>query len=277
MPHQAVHMLGDALAVYRTELHQMAELRPTTILTSLQDAEMLHQSGTLAAGLGALLGYIPEVVHLAANNLQEAWEDVLKIAEALCRREAGLELVQQLQRRLSGVAVSASGRQPVRVACVQWPDPWFAGGSWVPELIRMAGGLDVLGQVDEAVQFSPQQLVEATPEVVLFALCGYKMEAAASEAEIALERLQGLWDNVPALRRGRVIVMDGVRLFSRPGPFLVETLEALIEALHPEAQPFGHQGTHWRYLTPHTRGAKALHVNSSSQSFEAELAGVRRG
>jgi hypothetical protein len=76
----------------------------------------------------------------------------------------------------------------------------FAGGSWVPELIRMAGGTDVLGQVDQAVQFVPQQLVQQAPDIVVFALCGYKMEAAASQAEIALEQLHGLWDSVAAFR-----------------------------------------------------------------------------
>jgi iron complex transport system substrate-binding protein len=134
------------------------------------------------------------------------------------------------------------------VACVQWLQPMLAAGAWVPELVRLAGGEDVAGSTEHAAPLSEQQLVETAPEVLVFALCGLPLRTSLAAARTALGRMRGAWRDVPALHAGRVAVVDGERVLSRPGPLLVPSLECLAEILHPEAQRFGHEGTLWQWL-----------------------------
>lgn len=112
----------------------------------------------------------------------------------------------------------------------------------------MTGSSDVCGSVARAEVLDERKLAEAAPDVVVFALCGLSLEQSCKTAAAAIRRLQGAWAALPAARAGRVAVVDGERVFSRPGPLLVPSLEALVEVMHPEAQSYGHEGKLWRWL-----------------------------
>eukprot|EP00873_Tetraselmis_striata_P017070 jgi/Tetstr1/437334/TSEL_026019.t1 len=249
-PAQSEVLLSNGVAVYSTHLEELRRLRPEVLLTQVQDvpcwlpgsAEAVPQWEEALAGC---LGFRCRVVHLAANSLAEVFADMQAVADAVGAGAKGRALVEDMRRRMAVAAGVATGRPRQRVICVQWPDPWFAAGSWVPELIRMAGGEDLLGREAEAVQFTPSQLQEASPDVVLFALCGFSLPQALAEAGRALAGAKQAFRGTPAGRAGRLAAFDGTRLFSRPGPLLADTLEALVEALHPEAQRFGHRARNW--------------------------------
>lgn len=113
---------------------------------------------------------------------------------------------------------------------------------------QLAGSQDVCGAVDHAEVLSEQQLAEAAPDVVVFALCGLSLQQSVKTAAAAVRRLGDAWGTLPAAKAGRVAVVDGEHVFSRPGPLLVQSMEALVEVLHPEAQPYGHEGKLWRWL-----------------------------
>jgi iron complex transport system substrate-binding protein len=119
----------------------------------------------------------------------------------------------------------------------------------------MAGSKDVCGAVDHAAVVPEQQLSSSAPDVVIFALCGLPLERSLQAARAATQRLGGAWSQLPAARSGRVAVLDGERLLSRPGPWLVQSMEALVEVLHPEVQPCGHQGRLWAWLNDAPAGA----------------------
>lgn len=111
----------------------------------------------------------------------------------------------------------------------------------------MTGSRDVVGSRDHAELVSEQQLAEAQPDVLVFALCGLSLERSMAAAAAAARRLAGVWGRLPAAQAGRVAVADGGHVFSRPGPLLVQSLECLVEMLHPEAQQ-AHYGKLWRWL-----------------------------
>lgn len=113
---------------------------------------------------------------------------------------------------------------------------------------QMAGSQDVCGAVDHAEVVSAEALAAARPSVVVWALCGLDLDQSARAARAAMRRLGAAWQGLPAAQAGRVAVVDGEHVFSRPGPLLGQSLEVLVEILHPEAQPFGHQGKLWRWL-----------------------------
>ena len=147
-------------------------------------------------------------------------------------------------------AISARARSlAVRptVACVEWIDPLMAAGNWMPELVEMAGGLNLFG---EAGKHSPwmtwEQLVERDPDVIVVLPCGFDMPRSRQEMPALTDRSE--WPRLRAVREGRVFLADGNQYFNRPGPRLVESLEILAELLHPEAFRFGHERTGWQKL-----------------------------
>ncbi len=145
-------------------------------------------------------------------------------------------------------AIAAKARalsQRPTVACIEWIDPLMAAGNWMPELVDMAGGINLFG---EAGKHSPwmtwQQLCERDPDVILILPCGFDIARSRREMHLLAERPE--WPRLGAVRQGRVFLCDGNQYFNRPGPRLVESLEILAELLHPEAFAFGHEGIGWQ-------------------------------
>jgi iron complex transport system substrate-binding protein len=130
------------------------------------------------------------------------------------------------------------------VACIEWVEPLMAAGNWMPELIAMAGGTNLFG---ENGRHSPwltwEEVQDADPDVAIVAPCGFDLERTEREMHWMTERAG--WSNLRAVRQGRVYLGDGNRYFNRPGPRVVETLEALVEMLHPEFQTPRLRGQAW--------------------------------
>ncbi|MGH7693346.1 MAG: ABC transporter substrate-binding protein, partial [Gemmatimonadaceae bacterium] len=123
-----------------------------------------------------------------------------------------------------------------RVALIEWLDPPFSCGHWNPELVRLAGGVEGLGREGERSRaLSWNEVIAWQPEVVVFACCGLDTERTLGELPL-VQSVAG-WYGLPAVRSGRVYVTDGAQYFSRPGPRLVDSLEILAHALHPDVHP----------------------------------------
>jgi iron complex transport system substrate-binding protein len=125
---------------------------------------------------------------------------------------------------------------------LEWLDPLFGGGHWNPELVRLAGGLDPFGSEGAAATMVAWgDVVAAAPEVLFVACCGY--DVARTLEDLPLLAVRAGWDDLPAVRAGRVYVADGTRFFARPGPALVEGPEMLAHAIDPETHPLPVRGT----------------------------------
>ena len=173
----------------------------------------------------------PVVVALEASSLEGMFADVRRVAAAIDRSREAAALVASLRGRLAAVGAGVEGAPRPRVACLEWLDPLFNGGHWVPEQVAIAGGEDVLGRAgDRSREIGYDDLVAARPEIVIAMPCGWDATRAAREAE-RLERIAG----------ARVFGVDGAAYFSRPGPRLVDGVELLASILHPDrvAPPTG--------------------------------------
>jgi len=178
----------------------------------------------------------PLVVPLDAESLEGVFADVARVAEALAVPERGAALVRSLRARLATVAARVSGVPRPSVACLEWLEPIFNGGHWVPEQVAIAGGVDILGRPGErSREIAWEELARAAPEVLVVMPCGFGVARAAEDA-LLLRRLAG-WDRLPAVRTGRVFAADGSSYFSRPGPRLVEGIELLAALFHPTRFP----------------------------------------
>ena len=182
--------------------------------------------------IAAEMDPVPQIVSLDPHTLGEVLGDVRTLAQATDSKDAGVDLVQDAAARIDRVRVAVKDAPRRRVAMLEWLDPVFVGGHWVPQLIEYAGGVDLLGLAGEpSEQRSWEEVAAARPEVVIVAPCGYDVERG--HAGGARLRATGC----DALGAERIVIADASAWFSRPGPRLVEGLEWLGHALHPDLVP----------------------------------------
>jgi iron complex transport system substrate-binding protein len=176
----------------------------------------------------------PEILTLNPTSLRDVLDDAIRIGEALGRGDETREKISTLEERLAGVRERVAGLSRARVGCIEWLDPPFSAGHWVPEMVDIAGGEEVFARPGEpSARLAWDEVFEAAPEVLVLMPCGFDANRAVDEARRVLPGLPG-WVEVPAVKSGRVWVVDANSYFSRPAPRLVEGVETLARLLHPE-------------------------------------------
>ncbi|CAI5468176.1 unnamed protein product [Closterium sp. Yama58-4] len=271
------------LSPYRVDVTMLKRLRPDVILTQMQEEPGVLSFEDVQKVLSHVLGSQVKIVHLDPPSLVEAINDVRRIGAALGQSQRAESKVKDLMQRIQTVRGMCAGRPRKKVVCIQWLDPIFLAGAWVPDLIRLAGGTG-----SESSRMVPeeelQDLIRAA-DAVIFAVCG--CDLPASIAAVKREAVQkwkmfqrGRSDGVDAIGNVEqslevsslssssssaaaaaaaaaapthapspnlptMAVVEAAKLFSRPGPSLVESLEVLAEILHPETQRFGHRQRCW--------------------------------
>src|SRR3989442_1259452 len=147
-------------------------------------------------------------------------------------------IVASLRARIERVRCRAQGLPAPRVACLEWLDPIYAAGHWVPEMVEIAGGRDILGTSrDPSFVIAWEQIITADPEVVVVMPCGFDVPRTRRELHVLTERPG--WNDLRAVRNGCVYLTDASAYFNRPGPRIVDGLEILAKILHPEALAVG--------------------------------------
>ena len=238
-------ILQDALSVYRVDATLLDDLQPTHIITQSQCEVCAVSLKDVEQAVCQLTRSNPAIVSLEPNALIDVWADIKRVGKALEAADRAEELVARLQRGMEEIAQKAASlaNRPT-VACVEWIDPLMAGGNWMPELIDMAGGINLFG---EAGKHSPwmtwDQLASSDPDVIIVTPCGFDINRTLEEMSLLASRPG--WSPLKAVRNGRVIVADGNQYFNRPGPRLLESLEILAEVFHPDAFDFQHEDRGW--------------------------------
>jgi iron complex transport system substrate-binding protein len=223
-------------ALYTLNLPVLQELRPDLIVTqALCDVCAVDEEEVRAAA--CVLPGGPRVINLEPQTLSEVLASIRQVAAAAGADRVGEEVIDELTARVKAVITrTAQVQRPVRVALLEWLDPPFSCGHWSPELVRLAGGIEGLGQEGRPSRtLRWDEVLVWQPEVVFIACCGFSVERTLCDLP-ALQSIPG-WQEVPAVRSGRVYVTNGSHYFSRPGPRLVDSLEILAHTLHPDVHP----------------------------------------
>jgi iron complex transport system substrate-binding protein len=233
---------GRGEALYELDEPTLARLRPDLIVTQALCAVCAVSYDDVRAVAGRL-GSRPEVISLDPKRLGQVLDDLVTLAEACGDRAGGVELRGRLEARLDALRETVRGAVRPRVLALEWLDPPYVGGHWVPEMIEAAGGTSVAGESgrdSRAVDWD--ELAAATPDLVVAMPCGLYVEEAARQALARRERLERL--GAP-----RLVAVDAAGSFSRPGPRLVDGAELLGHVLHPDRveRP---EGLAWRELLP---------------------------
>ena len=216
--------------LYSLNVEQLVALRPDVIITQTLCEVCAVAERDVAAAQDSLIPH-PTVLNLNPTSLDEVLESILQVAVVCGVDEAGERVVSALHSRIDRVASACWTDAPIRVALLEWLEPPFAAGHWNPTLVRLAGGVDVLGaEHEKSRRVEWADVAAGDPDVIVVACCGYD----AGRARQDVDRLRGTpeWESLRAVRAGRVDVLDGSQYFNRPGPRLVDSLELLAETLH---------------------------------------------
>ena len=224
--------LGESLHVL--DAQAIADLEPDVIITQgICDVCAIREGDVRI--IAESLREPPIVLALSANSLEEMFNDIHRVASIIELSPISEVLVDGLEARLSKVhhrLVAATVPRP-RVAVLEWTDPIYTTGHWVPQMVRRAGGIEVLAKAGErSRKVTMDELAAANADTIIFAPCGYGVVRAAAEGEMQAKKKEWAW-----LAHRRTWAVDSGGLFSRPGPRLVDGVETLAEIFHPTVFP----------------------------------------
>ena len=230
--------LQNDQALYDLIMDTLIDLAPDLIVTQALCDVCAVSGNDVAKAIGSLPGN-PQVINLEPICLDDVLETVTLLAEAANTVEQGKTYVAQLRGRIDEVGGRSQSillSAKPRVALLDWLDPLFDGGHWTPEIIALAGGIPVFGDKRQPSQRREwHELVDAAPDIIFIALCGFNVERSLQDVEAFL-KTEGF---IELHRRTgtQVYLVDGNAYFSRPGPRLVDALEIMANALHPDTHP----------------------------------------
>jgi iron complex transport system substrate-binding protein len=235
--------------LYAIDRERLRDLAPDIVITQVHCDVCAVSPAQLDAAHGwpALHGF--KTVSMRGGSLEGILDDFTAVASAIGCVEAGERLAADLRIELGRWHDLLAGKRRPSVVCLEWTDPIFPMGNWGPELVEHAGGSCVLGNANAHSAATPWQAVlDADPEVLVVAPCGFGLERA-------IEEMPGLaarpgWNALQAVRRGQVYVADGNRYFNRSGPTVFESIGVLAEILHPEIVRRTFEGMPYRKWEP---------------------------
>jgi iron complex transport system substrate-binding protein len=220
-------VVGEGRALYGLDEERLAVLEPELIVTQAV-CEVCAVSYEDVVAVAARLPGPPRVLQQDPSSLAEVLEDVTRLGAAAGIESQAAGVRTELEARLKAVQVAVAGAERPRVVALEWLDPPFVGGHWLPEMVAMAGGEDVAGPPGaKSPEVTWEALEALRPEVVVVMPCGWYVEEAREQAAEH-------WDRIEALGAERVFAVDAASTFSRPGPRLVDGVELLAHLFHPD-------------------------------------------
>ena len=228
--------LGRGDALYQVDESALRSADPDLILTQGLCEVCAPTLGDVEE-VARRLPRIPSIVSLDPHRLDDSLTDLERIGRLCGVEDRAARVIETAHERIAHVAQrAATARVRPQVVCLEWLDPLFVAGHWVPEMVELAGGIDALAEAEEpSRRVEPEEVIEASPDAAILMPCGFHLDRTAEEAPtVTRERW---WGDLPATRSDRVWLVDGSSFFNRPGPRLVDGLEILAHILHPKLFP----------------------------------------
>ena len=230
---RAVHQtLERRESLYEIDQDVLRQARPELIITQELCDVCAVDAGTVARVTKALTRQ-PKVVSLHPHTLTDLVEEICQVGVATEHHAQAEALILSMRQRIRTLQARLAQAKHPRVFCLEWLKPLMASGHWVPEMVALAGGEEVLGRAGKPSRYvTPEDVVAARPEVLVLMPCGFPI--ARTRKELSLVTAQPWWQDLPAVRRRRVYLVDGPAYFNRSGPRLIDGIEILAGLLHPD-------------------------------------------
>lgn len=233
---QVTELVSRGESIYSVDAQLLASLDPDLIITQ----DLCHVCAASPDDLATALTRLPkqpQVLSLSPHSLADVWRDIRRVGAATRAEREAEGLAADRASKVAAIAARAKAvaLRP-RVLCLEWLDPYYVGGHWVPEMVAAVGGEDVFGRAGEpSFRVTGEDIARSGAEVIVVMPCGHNVARAAAEFRTTI--LPESWQELPALRRRRIFAVDANGYFSRPGPRLAEGVEMLAHLLHPELFP----------------------------------------
>lgn len=219
--------------LYHVDIELLESLNPDVIITQSHCVLCAAADHDLAQHCQRLHG---RIVSLKAGTLAGIQDDVVRIGEAIGKTTEARHYVEGDLQRREKIGRSVAGRDKPSVVVLEWIEPLFAMGNWGPEMVELAGGECLLGNSGQhSAAIGAQRLLEADPDIIIIAPCGFDIQRARREAAV-LELIPG-WKSLKAVRDGKVFLADGNRYFNRSGTSITDSIEILAQILHSSGKP----------------------------------------
>jgi iron complex transport system substrate-binding protein len=223
---------SSGTGLYSIDDRLLRQARPDLIITQDLCAVCAVTPSEVSRAIAGLTP-VPEIVTLNPTTLDDVFADIERMGAITNQQHTAIEWLRRLRARVDNVQTQVASAPVRRVVCLEWLEPLYSAGHWVPDLVTLAGGTDVLatsGLKSAVIEWA--QVVHASPDVIILMPCGFSIEQTLSELD-RVRRRNG-WDDLPAVRHGEVYAVDGPAFFNRPGPRLVDGAELLARLFHPE-------------------------------------------
>jgi iron complex transport system substrate-binding protein len=239
---QVSELVRRAESIYAVDAELLRSLEPDLIVTQ----DLCHVCAASPDDLATALTRLPKnprVLTLRPDSLRDVWNDIRKAGDATQRRREAQALAITLEQKVAAIeAKAAHATTRPRVLCLEWLDPFYVGGHWVPEMVAKAGGEDVLGRAGEpSFRVTGEQIEASGAEFIVVMPCGFNVKRTVTE--YGAFKFPDGYMNLPAVRERRVFAVDANSYFSRPGPRLAEGVALLAHLFHPNLFPAAPPGT----------------------------------
>lgn len=223
----------EGKSTYLVDKDALKEANPDIILTQ-KLCEVCAVSGNQVMEAVEVLGHTPEIISLEPTTIYEIFDTITTIGEATGTQEKAKEITDSLKARVERVRYQLENeRDRPRVFCLEWLDPPFVGGHWVPEMVEIAGGDNGLGKAGKpSFKATWEEIADFAPQKLFIMPCGFDIEKTINELDTVTSKDE--WFAFPATSKGEIYIVDANSYFSRPGPRIVDGLEILAKAIHPE-------------------------------------------
>jgi iron complex transport system substrate-binding protein len=240
-------ILENSLSVYKVDVSKLKELNPDYIITQAHCEVCAVSFSEVENIVSENLNKNTKIISLQPNNLNDVFDDIKKVAiELNIANENNKKLINNLDVRLKKIKETSSKQKTKpKVACIEWIDPLMIAGNWIPEMVEIAGGKNILGKSgNDSHWIKFKDILNQDPEIIIFIPCGFNIKKTKGELKNFLKQ-NDHWKSLKSFKNKKIFVADGNQFFNRPGPRLLESLEIFAEIIHPNVFNFNHKGNGW--------------------------------
>ncbi len=240
-------ILENSLSVYKVDIQKLKELDPDFIITQAHCEVCAVSFSEVKNIVNKYFNRKTKIISLEPNTLNDVFDDIKRVAKDLnIENESNNKLIENLKIRLKKIKnLSAIQKQKPSVACIEWIDPLMIAANWIPEMVEIAGGANILGKSgvnSHWIKF--EEIIDQNPEIIIFIPCGFNIEKTKKELDNYIKKNNNM-RSLKAYQNHKLFVADGNQFFNRPGPRLIESLEIFAEIIHPNIFDFNHKGVGW--------------------------------
>ena len=239
-------LLENSLSVYKVNVQKLKKLNPDYIVTQAHCEVCAVSFSEVEDIVEKYLNKRTKIISLQPNTLKEVFDDFDRVAEELdIYNSKNRNLINLLKKRVDQIKNLSFNKKKPKVACVEWIDPLMVAGNWIPELVSISGGDDIFGNIGKNSHWIKfEEIKKSDPDIIIFMPCGFDINKTNEELNFFFKK-NPIWKSLKSFKNESFFVVDGNQFFNRPGPRLIDSIEILLEIIHPSLTDLNYKKKGW--------------------------------